>query len=368
MNTLILTIFIGVTTGVIAPLITGSMLFLIRSLNNLLIDFLYITVFGAMISVYLIWTRSKIVIGPGIDIYASDSIKIRPVDSILKYVSTIATIGLGASGGLVAPLFLIASGVSGFTKSNEKRRILKVSAGAGMVAIYTGAPMASAMLACEYLHETKLEYRELFPSLLSAALAKWFSQFLKIAPVFFNEQLHVEFNVSLTYLFVVILLSLGFGGIGIAMYLFWKFYSSLLKRIKKVFLQFLVSATIMAVMGLIFGNQVLGIGSEKLVDGSLSFSIGKSVASIVTVEGGGSAGLFTPLVLIAKNLGISVSKLGLDKDLSIVLGIASLISSVLNAPLAATLLCVELFGLQALIPAIIASTVSYIAYKRFRLE
>ena len=92
------------------------------------------------------------------------------------------------------------------------------------------------------------------------------------------------------------------------------------------------------------------------------------MSSVVTIGGGGSAGFFTPCVLVGEHLGMAFSQLGFSQSVCVVVGISAMISSVLNAPLAAILLPVELLGVSALIPAVLGSTVSYLIYRRFRIE
>ena len=68
------------------------------------------------------------------------------------------------------------------------------------------------------------------------------------------------------------------------------------------------------------------------------------------------------------NLGHSLGKLGLDPFLASVVGISSLLSSMLNIPLAAVVFPVELFGYESLLPAAVGSSVAYLLYKKYRLE
>lgn len=367
MNNLFLTTVIGTATGICTPFIAGSMLMIIDWLNSSLRAFLPLTVIAGMLFTYLLWRFSKVVLGSGTDIYASQSIKIRPIDSAFKYMSTILTIGLGGSGGLVGPLFFISSG-SSFLVGTRNRTAVKIASGAGMISAYTGAPLTAAVLACEYAHRDGLDYRYLMPALFSSVVARWFSSFLGITPVFFIHSARFQEHLSFSEIISIATLSAIFGGAGLGMYFLWKLYGKLLRRVSSVFLSFVLSGIVLCGIGIVFGSEVLGLRGLQNNTQPLAFAFGKAVSSVVTIEGGGSAGFFTPCVLVGKYLGVAFSQLGLNQSVCVVVGISAMISSVLNAPLAAILLPMELLGVAVLIPATLGSAVSYLIYRRFRIE
>jgi len=366
-NNLFLTTVIGAATGICTPFIAGSMLLIIDWLNSSLRAFLSLTVIAGMLLAYLLWRFSKVIPGSGTDIYASLSIKIRPVDSAFKYISTILTIGFGGSGGLVGPLFFISSG-SSFLVSVRNRTAVKIASGAGMVSAYTGAPLTAAVLACEYTHKDGLDYRYLMPALFSSVIARWFSSLLRITPVFFIHSTRFQERLSFSEVILIVTLGVIFGGAGLGMYFLWKLYGKLLRRVSSVFLSFALSGVVLCGIGIVFGSEVLGLRGAQNATQPLAFALGKAMSSVVTIGGGGSAGFFTPCVLVGEHLGMAFSQLGFSQSVCVVVGISAMISSVLNAPLAAILLPVELLGVSALIPAVLGSTVSYLIYRRFRIK
>ena len=95
--------------------------------------------------------------------------------------------------------------------------------------------------------------------------------------------------------------------------------------------------------------------------------VGKMVATGLTIQSGGSAGILVPAMFMGGVSGgitaIAIESTGwmsLDPTLFVVVGIASALVAVIGVPLAAIALVLEIFGTEYGPPAILACALTYV--------
>jgi len=107
--------------------------------------------------------------------------------------------------------------------------------------------------------------------------------------------------------------------------------------------------------------------AEELIDAPIALLIGRSATTFFTVGFGGSGGLFAPTVLVGSLSGIIVARLLGISNVGILLttGISAALVGVMNVPMAAVIIAVEIFGVSFIIPAAIGSTVAFLLAKNW---
>ncbi len=367
MRTLLWVLSAGIISGFISPFIAGSIVKLVEFINSLWNGAIFLAPVIAFWIVGILARYSKLILGTGVDFYKDESVHIGFKDLSLKYISTTITLGFGGSGGLVSPILFLGKGMSNVF-SGRVERIFTVSFASGMLTYYLGTPLSASLLAVEYFERDTVSYDDLMPALLSAMISDFHARAMGFRPIFVEKVSGFQIgNVGILDVFLSLIFAVIFGGVGMSVYLLKYSFRRFVEKLD-MFRKTILSGLLVSLVGIIFGEEILGLkiflGGENVI----KLVVGKILATVFTIESLGSSGYFTPLTTVGMNLGFAVQKLGLNGPVFSVVGISALLSSMLNIPIAAVVFPVELFGYNALIPAAIGSSVSYILFKRFRLE
>ena len=338
---------------------------------------------GGLVTGFILKHVSSEVAGPGIDAAISAIVRrwgwIDIKTTISKFVATVSTVGMGASGGLVGPMAQIGAGIGSFVSTvlglnqGVRKKIALVGLGAGIASVLQ-APVSGALACMEILYRGPgLEGGVLVPSLFAAfsgsivtylLLGGWYSRLRVAAP----HALLLDTKVLLCSLII------GVAG-GILSRAFSKMYFSLEGAFQKLKLPLevkpAIGCAIAACIALAY-PQVYGTGwnlvwlamSAPSVATLTYLLIAKMLATAFTLSSGGSGGIFAPTIAMGALVGAIVStSMGLQRynELMVLVGISSLLSGLCRIPLAAVVLVAEVAGgLYALPPAIVASLVSYV--------
>ncbi|HEY0883418.1 MAG TPA: chloride channel protein [Archangium sp.] len=324
----------------------------------------------------------------------------RPTFSLAlrKGVATFLTLGTGGSGGLEAPLVMIAESLSaGFSRvlrvrSEFELRTYQLVGIAAAVATLLGAPFTAALFATEIAYGDRIIYRKLAWALWAGVIAFWLNTRLHGFVPLFTAPAHSPvytlpeyFAAALVAVAVSMPLALGFG---LAM-------SQLQQLVQRLRPSWHAPVTCLALAGLaialhsLFGlrfSHVLGTGDSTLrlvLDGAPELApwwilivllFGKMLACGLTLGGGGSAGLLIPSMYLGGLSGALVARLvnltglaELDPALFAVVGIGSSLVGVVGVPLAAIALVFEVFGKAYGPPAILACGVTYLVTLKVKI-
>ena len=369
MKRFFMVVIAGMVSGLISPYVSGSIIKIVESLNNLWGNLI---IFGPFVGFWIIGflsRYSKLILGTGVDSYKDESVRIKLKDLILKYFSTVTTLGFGGSGGLVSPILFIGKGMAELI-SRRSERVFSIAFASGMLTFYLGTPLSATLLSIEYFEKDKVGYEEFMPALLASTVSYYNYKLLGFEPIFLHKlQLHGSLSVGTDEVLISFILAPLFGAFGMGMYFLKWIYGRWTSRMN-AFQKSVLSGALVSTIALTLNPYVLGLkviyGPETGGEGG--FLLGKALATVFTIESMGSSGYFTPLTVIGMNFGYVLSKLGIDQGLASIVGISALLSSMLNIPIAAVIFPMELFGHEAMIPAAIGSSVAYMLYKRFRLE
>ncbi len=315
--------------------------------------------------------------------------------TFFKYVAALITLGTYGNGGIVGPLGRVAAGTSSVILGGLKRISPKFTqndvrvAGICGMAAFTGSVFHSSigagLFAVEVIHRRSINYKDLFPAILSSCTAVLFSKALGWES-YYGLTVHNSF-MDLRMIGWLVLFAMLIGLAGGLYNITYKKIAVLFRRdqgqfVPKLllgsFLAFSLAYTVnpqlvgtskgifMALsrgdLSAIFANlPTLGRGSLAL----LIIVVVKVLSNCLTVGSGMNAGFTGPALLTGMLLGAAASLfLGLEVGSAtyhafMAAGFAGMLASTVNVPLAAAVLAVEVFGLSYSFPAGLSAIIGF---------
>lgn len=300
--------------------------------------------------------------------------------SFSRLISSFLTIGSGGSAGPEAPVVMsgssIGSNLAKFLFLNDRQRITLVGCGAaGAIGSIFNAPIAGLVFSIEViLGEWK--FVNIIPIAIAAVAGAQVSQFLYPGQAVFTHQ---PFAIAATDVFASIGLSVMTAIVSVA---FTKSLRGMGKVSKQAPLPFWVRAALggctVGLIGL-FLPVVLGEGYhsiQSMISGTYQLGVliiilsvaAKIFATSMTLGWGGSGGIFAPCLVIGSLTGLAFHRLlflvfpsfgSAGEGAYALLGMAGLISGMLQAPLTGIFLIVEITGgYETILPLIVVSSIS----------
>jgi CIC family chloride channel protein len=299
-------------------------------------------------------------------------------DTISKTLASVITISFGGSAGLEGPSLLLGGGISSFITRklglNQKdlKKLFLCGAAAGFSAIFK-APLTGILLALEIPYKRDIETMVFVP----ASIASITAYFVSIAtfgtetifpspmllPIHTPILIHAVILGVLAALIALIFIKV-LEGINIAI-------ERLTKKIPMLYITIL-GGLILGIIGL-FYPEVLGLGYEtickmtttKLGNMSLimliSLLIFKIIATSITLNFGGSGGLFIPTLYIGGVLGLIYAQVLNIEPLTscVMLAMAAMLAAANKTFLTSIALVAETIGPGLIIPTVISAAVGY---------
>lgn len=300
--------------------------------------------------------------------------------SYSRLISSFLTIGSGGSAGPEAPVVMsgsaIGSNIAKFLQLNDRQRITLVGCGtAGAIASIFNAPIAGLVFSIEViLGEWK--FVNIIPIAIAAVAGAQVSQAMIPENALFT---HHPFDVGFPDIPASLCLALVAALISV---LFTRVLQQTGAMAKKKSFPFWIKAILGgSAVGLIgiFFPVVLGEGYhyiQSMISGDFSLGLfltftavfAKIIATAITLGWGGSGGIFAPCLMIGSLTGIVFHKVWLmlfptaacaSEGAYALLGMAGMVSGVMQAPLTGIFLIVEITGgYEAILPLIVVSSIS----------
>jgi CIC family chloride channel protein len=365
-------------------LIWNETLFVLRLVNWLYFVFAFLALAVSFVLVKF-FAESKIT-GSGthtvLETYHLKNGEISLADSLVKPLASVFTMGFGGSAGPEGPSLLIggglASNIARFVRVRIQnvRRIFVAGAVAGLTAVFR-TPLTGILFALEIPYKRDLDME----SFVEASIAT-IPSYLVAVLILGSERLFGNVQavpITLNDIWLSLLLGLLCGLYAI---FFTKLFSlagnfSGLLRNKVGNVGLVVFGA--AVLGAIgyFSFYSVGVGLDfvgEIVRGT-SFTVAlvlgiillKTIATSITLNFGGSGGLFFPTIVIGAGIGYAFSVVTGSSFvlLFVAVGMAALLSGTHKILLTPTAFVVETLGGIYAIPALIASGVSYLVSGRY---
>jgi CIC family chloride channel protein len=403
-------ILVSVLVGANAGLAAVLLKYAVHYVQNFLADdrlftnhyayaILLYPVIGLQITVWLINNVFKINFGRGFaDIIFAISNRKGKLDfenAYIPLITSIFTVGFGGSAGLETPIVLSGATQGASAGSTlllkKKHKLMLIGCGiAGSVSAIFNAPVAAVIFAIEViLFETTIE--RIIPIVLASVSGKLIAMFFLGGDVLFSFQLKDTFQASDIFYCVFFGVLMGF-----VCLLFTKIYFSLkyfAQRFQNMHVRALLGGGVLSLLIFVFPN-IYGEGYDLIKaflngnDGQIfyhnltfsSFSspyffvlyivllaLVKMFAAAVTINAGGSGGVFAPSLFIGGVLGfafariVNLTELGnISESNFTLIGMAAAMSGVQYAPLAAVFLIAELTGgYELFLPLMVVSAIAY---------
>ncbi len=311
--------------------------------------------------------------------------RIRPRIPAVKLVASAITIGSGGSAGREGPTAQISAGFASWLgellrlDQRDRRTAIAVGIGAGIGSIFK-APFGGAILGAEVPYRRDFEASAIIPGFIASAIGfTIYAVWSGFSPIF--GQSGFTFSDPLALIWYTVL--------GVACGVVGRVYVLSFYRTRDFFRRIPLPPHVKpAIAGLVVGviaiwlPQVTGTGYGWLqyaIDGNtarlaygtmLLLVVAKIVGTSLTIGSGGSGGVFAPGLVIGGALGgalWAVLSTGHAFALTptagpfVIVGMMALFGGIANAPVAVTLMVVEMTGeFSMIVPAMLAASMAYL--------
>ena len=272
----------------------------------------------------------------------------------VKLVATIITLAVGGSAGKEGPCAQIGAGLSSlFARllrfdENDRKKLVICGISAGFATVF-GTPIAGAIFGVEVLIVGTLLYDVLLPSFVAGVTA------FQVASFFGISHIHIPVTCSGAggiLLMKVILAAILFGVVSVLLIQGMEEGRRLSDRFGHRPLRKAAGAgCLLALMAMMFGRRYLGLGMPTIVsclngqDVSWIVPFMKIAFTVITLNGGGSGGIVTPIFFIGATAGAAIAPVfHVDPAFMSAIGLVCLLAGAANTPIAASIMAVEMFG------------------------
>jgi CIC family chloride channel protein len=298
-------------------------------------------------------------------------------DTIVKPTASILTIGLGGSAGPEGPNLLAGGGVASAicrrfkVQADLRRRLFIAGAAAGLAATFR-TPLTAILFALEIPYKNDLDRETFIEAVVSSVPAYLVAVAVLGSQPLFGSIGNVPLSLNEIGFSLLLGLICGLYAIFFTKTFSWteQFAFKLKKRVGNYGL-IALGAMILTISG-VFSMYTIGVGLQfvnAIVKGT-AFSLAvlivivllKMVTTSVTLNFGGSGGLFFPTIIVGAGIGLifsSVFNLSYSV-LFIAVGMAALLAGTHKILLTPVAFVVETLGGIFAIPALLASGVSYL--------
>lgn len=313
--------------------------------------------------------------------------------TIVKAFSAWPVLMTGGVGGIIGPMGRVLAGFTSWvthliSPGKGERRPRRTAAICGVAAVFGavfGSPIGGGIFAVEIIRKQEMSYRDLFPAILSSTLAVLTADAMGMTRAF--GVIDSAVPPPLTLLPAIILAALAASLFGRGFELFYEGVSKVFRRDTTRFIvpRALLATSLAVIPVWLLHPGLLGSGysmmRDLLVDPALVFGSGrtglalvglcmvfamaKGAANGLTVGGGLSAGFIMPLassgMLIGTGIAVLLGVTGSDSGIHALqaAGLAGVLASAMNVPVAAAVAVTEVFGPQMGYPAALAAIMGF---------
>ncbi|WP_415396080.1 chloride channel protein [Sulfurimonas sp. CS5] len=297
----------------------------------------------------------------------------------IKLLATVMTIFSGGSVGKEGPGAQIGAGMASFVSDifhfskEDRKKLVICGIGAGFASVF-GTPIAGAIFGVEVLIIGLIRYDVLLPSFIAGFAAFSTAQYLGIQYTYFDINFHQHISLDFPLILKVVLGGFFFGFISDLTITFMKRSHRTIKKIPlNIYLKAFLGGIFLVLLSFVVGDQYFGLGlgtidNALMPDQSLVKDIPwyafflKTIFTSITLALGGSGGVVTPIFYIGATSGNWFGTLIGNDHLAFfaALGFISVLAGTTNAPIAATIMAMELFGIEVAHYAAISVVISFL--------
>jgi CIC family chloride channel protein len=297
--------------------------------------------------------------------------------SFSRLISSCLTIGSGGSAGPEAPVVIsgaaIGSNIAKYFSLNDRQRVTLVGCGAaGAISSIFNAPIAGLVFAVEVI-VGEWKSVNIVPIAIASVAGTEISRLLQGNQITFSHHL---FNIDLLNIFACLGLAVVSAAASILLTRMLRSMHTVSHKVSApIWIRAAMGGCAVGIIGL-FLPVVLGEGYHTvkiLIEGEYGqvlavvalASFAKIAATALTLGWGGSGGIFAPCLVIGSLIGVTYhhllalfwpSSLWVNEGYYALLGMAGLISGMLQAPLTGIFLIIEITGgWEVILPLIMVS-------------
>jgi H+/Cl- antiporter ClcA len=379
----VLSSFVGIVIGAVVTLFLKVLQMAESSRAELPFDYYYLLPVALLLTVAMVRTFAPNAEGHGtekvIEAVHKKHGKIDVAVIPVKLFATVLTLFAGGSVGKEGPGAQIGAGTASllsdllrFSKEDRKKLVI-CGISAGFATVF-GTPIAGAIFGVEVLIIGVILYDVLLPSFIAGFAAFTTAQFLGIEYTYFEIHFYQNVQLDLPLILKVVAAGIFFGIVSDLIVSAVHWTHKLLKKIPAhPYLVAFGGGIVLVVLAKVFGTQYLGLGLDTIkevltphpytpVDVPWYAFLLKTLFTSVTLGSGGSGGIITPLFFIGATGGLAFGELvgGSHLTLFAALGFVSVLAGATNTPIAATIMAVELFGLEIAHYAALSAVISFL--------
>ncbi len=380
---MVLSSFIGILIGAIVTFFLKTIEYAEHYQKLLPFPYYYTLPFVLVFVVWLVKTFAPSAEGHGTEKvieavhkrHGKIDLKVVPI----KLIATVLTIFAGGSVGKEGPAGQIgaaaASGVSDLFRFSDadRKKIVICGISAGFASVF-GTPIAGAIFGVEVLIIGVILYDVLLPSFIAGFAAFTTTQFLGVQYTYFPFHYYQSVALDIPLILKVVAAGLFFGLVSDIIVTSMSAMHKGFEKLKlNVYLKAMIAGALLVLIGIIFGDEYLGLGMETIKDTLnpdpyfakdlpwYAFLL-KTITTSLTLSGGGSGGVITPIFYIGATSGHTFGAWFDYEHITLfaALGFVSVLSGATNTPIAATIMAVELFGLEIAHYAAISAVISFL--------
>jgi H+/Cl- antiporter ClcA len=364
-------------SGVVGAVIGGIVTFFLTILlgaehisTALPIPYYFLLPFGLVASVWLTRTFAPDAKGHGtekvIEAVHKKSGKINIAVIPVKLLATVITLASGGSAGKEGPGAQIGAGTASwisdllrFSKKDRKKLVI-CGISAGFATVF-GTPIAGAIFGVEVLVVGTIMYDLLLPSFVAGFTAFFTARYLGARYTYYEISYFQHYFIDFVLIGKVVLGGVFFGLVG------WLVISTLKRTERAIdaipmnpYSKALGAGALLLALSYFVGTHYFGLGLDIITETmqtSTSSSANlpwysfvlKIFYTAVTLGSGGSGGIVTPIFYIGATSGHFFGGLfGSEGQLALfaALGFVSVLAAATNAPIAAIVMAMELFGMD----------------------
>lgn len=305
-------------------------------------------------------------------IQAQDDIPLRMAPLI--FVSTILSHFFGASVGREGAALQMGGSIGNAIgkvfkfKDNDKHTIIMCGMSAAFSAVF-GTPMAAAVFSMEVVSVGIMHYAALVPCVISAFIARAIARHFGFGDAHYVISGFPEFSVKTAAIITAFAAVCGIMSM-IFCFLLNRSEKVYEEKIKNPYLRAFIGGTVVLIMTLISGSQMyngtgIGIIEDALAGKEVFFAafLPKMVFTVVSILAGYKGGEIVPSFCIGTSLGVFFGYIfGFSTEATVLLaavGMGAFFCGVTNCPITSLLICLELFGMEAMPYFLLSIAISY---------